>query len=107
MSLFDELSPTLMSETVTVRARVGNSVNGKPVYGGDPIVFSRAQVSYQKLRFKPVGGAEEMLAAGRVVVGPTPVLGQDVELTLPDGTKPPVLGVQPRRLGGYQVIVFG
>lgn len=108
MSLFDDLAH-LMPHTVQIRHKAGSNAAGQPTYSGATVAMSPARIVYQPVRYRSEAG-DTLVASGFVIVGPTPALEPTIELTLPNGKKPPVRQVSQHAddTGAlYQKVLWG
>ncbi len=113
MSLHTRLAARLNS-TVTLKTRTGYNVVGDPTYAAGVTHPARVEHRHQMV-VGPTG--EDVLARGRVILGPSSSGGPtfstgptEDELTLADGTRPPILAVEQStgpNIGNKVVIFFG
>lgn len=80
----------LLKETVTVRPKTGRSGYGAPAYGA-PVTYPARCRQVSRLVRAPDG--QEKLASWEVRLDGDAVVGPEDEVTLPNGTKPPILRV--------------
>lgn len=78
----------LMTETVTHAAFTGRSEYGTPSYGAGTSYSCR--ITRKPTRIRMPDGSEA-IAAAVVWIGGTPTIGASDQLTLPDGSTPPIL----------------
>lgn len=80
----------LMPHTITHRTFAARDAYGKAVFSGSGTSY-RARVSYETKRTVSRVSGQDALANGVVWIAGTPTLKLDDEITLPDGTTPPII----------------
>lgn len=81
----------LMPETVSVASYTGSDGYGQPQHGS-PVDY-RARVIYRAKLVRAANG-EETVARGEVWLATTTAIDEQDQITLPDGTTPPILMVE-------------
>lgn len=103
-----------MDQTVTLKAFAGYNAYGDASFSTASATHQARVEGVQRLVKGPDG--RDTLATTRVFVGTStastaPSITIDTQVTLPDGTKPPILAVDThRKLSGgtdHQVVYFG
>ena len=98
----------LMKQTVTVKAKTSRDSHGKPTFGSGTDWKARVAFKAEWLR-DPEGRA--VLAKGAVWFLGAPAVTVEDQITLPDGTTPPILFVErpPDQTGAvhHTKVVFG
>lgn len=82
---------SLLTQTITVEPFASRNTYGKPVYG--------ASVSYQALWMKKLrqirdNAGKIIVSRSTVVLDVNPTIGMEDRVTLPDGTTPPIVGIE-------------
>ncbi len=95
----------LMPDTVTHKVMTGRDAYQKPTFGAG--TDFKARVLFRQRWVRAADGTEK-LSRGTVWIGATPVIDPEDEITLPDGSTPPILVVEriPDEKGIHHVKIF-
>ncbi len=95
----------LMPHTVTVEPLTGRDDYGRPTYGA--AVQYRARVVGKQKLVRAADGAERV-SATTVYLASAPGVGPEDRITLPDGSRPPILAVSkvPDEKGAHHEVVY-